>query len=191
MDVWEREDWDFIHKAVIHADGGILVSWNKEVLVVLETLINRFYVEDSFGWILIGVYSLHDAAHRITCWEDLEQVHKAWPQSWCVGGDWNVVSFPSERNGCHSLTVVMRSFLDFIATEGLVNPPLVGAKFIWSNNHENPSMSCIDKFLFSACWDNHFAQVQQFAISKSAPDHIFIFLHHANRKPALLPSILN
>ena len=72
-----------------------------------------------------------------------------WDAPWCIGGDFNVVRFPSEKSGQGPYSTAMQDFSDFIADFGLLDTPLEGGKFTWSNNREVPTMSKLDRFLFS------------------------------------------
>jgi hypothetical protein len=47
------------------------------------------------------------------------------------------------------LNAAMMEFSDFIFEQGLMNLPLAGGTFTWSNNQENPSWSRLDRFLVS------------------------------------------
>ena len=67
-----------------------------------------------------------------------------------MGGDFNVVRFPSERLGSNSFTIAMREFSNFISEHGLIDLPLKGGTFTWSNSREAASKARLDKFLFSA-----------------------------------------
>ena len=51
-----------------------------------------------------------------------------------MGGDFNVVRFPSERFGSNSFTVAMREFSNFISEQGLIDLPLQGGTFTSSNS---------------------------------------------------------
>lgn len=42
----------------------------------------------------------------------------------------------------------MVKFGDFINRWKLIDPPLKGTKFTWSNFWESPTLSCLNKFLF-------------------------------------------
>ena len=67
-----------------------------------------------------------------------------------MGGDFNLVRFPSERFGSTSFTAAMREFSNFISEQGLIDIPLQGGSFTWSNSCEVASKARLDRFLFSA-----------------------------------------
>ena len=46
-----------------------------------------------------------------------------------MGGDFNVVRFPSEHSGSTVFTIAMREFFDFIFEQGLIDLPLEGRSF--------------------------------------------------------------
>ena len=100
-----------------------------------------------------GVYGLNDNRERSIMWDELAGVHNWWGVSWCVGGDFNVVRFPSERTGPVAFSQAMYDFSDFIAINGLIDTLLSGGNYTWSNNREVASMSRIDHFLFTADWE--------------------------------------
>ena len=58
----------------------------------------------------------------------------------------------------------------------LVDSPLLGKKFTWSNKRDSPSMKKLDKFLFSTGWKNQFPLSLQKALSSQLSDHCSICL---------------
>ncbi|KAL4187557.1 hypothetical protein AMTRI_Chr09g39560 [Amborella trichopoda] len=51
-----------------------------------------------------------------------------------VGGDFNVIKWTEESSVCHIVNSCMRGFSEFISEFGLLDFPIIGAKFTWSNN---------------------------------------------------------
>jgi hypothetical protein len=91
-------------------------------------------------------------------------------------GDFNVVRFPSEKSGLVSFNSAMHEFNDFISECGLLDIPLEGGLFTWSNNRDVPAMSRIDRFLFSPAWADHFSLVNQIRVPRLLSDHFPIRL---------------
>lgn len=78
-----------------------------------------------------------------------------WDIPWCIGGDFNVSGFPNERLGANS-SPTMEEFLDIIFEQGLMDIPLQGRSFTWSNNWDSPSLYRIDRFLIFLLLESSF-----------------------------------
>ena len=85
--------------------GGILVFWDKRKLEVMEVETGHFSVtcifkntEDGFQWAFTGVYGPMERNKSELFWEELGSVKGLWEGPWCIGGDFNMVLSPNERN---------------------------------------------------------------------------------------------
>ena len=94
-----------------------------------------------------------------------------WDGAWWIGGGWNTVRFPSERMGVSKMTGEMKSVSDWINSHSLVDSPLKGASFTWSNNQTVGKASRLDRFLVSNDWMGLYREVCQLAFPKPASDH--------------------
>ena len=84
--------------------------------------------------------------------------------------------------------LVFTSFSDFISEKGLIDLPLEGGTFTWSNSREVESKARLDRFLFSADWEDKFPTVCQRRMSRLLLDHFPIVLeggsfHQRGRRP--------
>ena len=93
-----------------------------------------------------------------------------------MGGDFNVVRFSSECFGSTSFIAAMREFSSFIFEQGLIDIPLQGGFFTWSNSREVVSKARLDRFLFSADWEDKFPFVSQQCLPRLLFDHFLIVL---------------
>ena len=57
-------------------------------------------------------------------WEELIGLISWCDVPWCLGGDFNIIRFPSERLGAASCTWAMNGFYDFISFHGLMDVPM-------------------------------------------------------------------
>jgi exonuclease III len=163
--------------------GGILVMWDTKVVEKLEDAVGNFSVSCKFQcvltrqeWVFIGVYGPQTNRDKLLMWEELAGLYSWWGSLWCVGGDFNVVRFPSERSGGQCLSTAMQGFSDFIAALGLIDPQLEGGTFTWTNIREVEARSRIDRFLFSLDWEDHFPSIIQRRMPRLMSDHFPILL---------------
>jgi hypothetical protein len=91
-----------------------------------------------------------------------------------------VVRFPSERAGSDSFSPPMHDFSDFISDHGLLDIPLSGGIYTWSNNREISSMSHLDRFLFTAGWNEGFVNIFQKRLVRISSDHFLVLLDCSN-----------
>ena len=90
---------------------------------------------------------------RRLLWEELFGLCSWWNVPWCVGGDFNVERFPSERLSSVFFTQAMHEFSNFISEHGLIDLPLEGGSFTWSNSREVVSRLRLDRFLVTPTWE--------------------------------------
>lgn len=45
----------------------------------------------------LAVYGPNGDANRWKLWEELARVYSCWRVLWCIGEDFNIIPFPSER----------------------------------------------------------------------------------------------
>ena len=54
-------------------------------------------------------------------WNELDDIRKGWNGPWCIGGDKNIIRFPSEKMGCSRTSADMVNFADWINKHALVD----------------------------------------------------------------------
>ena len=107
-----------------------------------------------------------------------------WNLPWCLGGDFNVIRFPSERLGEGRFSRCMYDFSDIISLHGLMDYPLEGGLFTWSNS---TSASRIDWFLFSPALVDHFTHFSQKRLLRVLSDHFPILLESGSHRRGRIP----
>ncbi|XP_026420529.1 uncharacterized protein LOC113316582 [Papaver somniferum] len=70
----------------------------------------------------------------------------------------------------------MRYFANFIYTHDLIDLPMKGARYTWSNRQSNPVMFSLDRFLLSPSFEAHFPFSSQLAKARPTSDHIPLLL---------------
>jgi hypothetical protein len=162
------------------ASGGILLMWDRRVVEKVEAWEGSYAiacsfrsVNDDFKWAFTGVYGPNMDNDRLVLWDELSGLMERWVVPWCIGGDFNATRFPSERLGNHRYAPSMEEFSRFIFDHGLMDIPLMGGQFTWSNG---TSWSRIDRFLLSSGWEERFANVAQRRLTRAMSVHFPIIL---------------
>uniref|UniRef100_A0A2N9GE37 Reverse transcriptase domain-containing protein n=1 Tax=Fagus sylvatica TaxID=28930 RepID=A0A2N9GE37_FAGSY len=191
--LWGIHHLDWVYLGSKGASGGILLMWDRRVVEKIDEAIGLFSVsckfrcvEDQNEWAFSGVYGPQCDRERRLMWEEFSGLDSWWVTPWCLGCDFNVIQFPTERLGADQFTPAMNGFSEFIFSLGLRDIPLEGGRYTWSNNHETAAMSRIDRFLYSSDWEDRFSTVVQRRLPRLLSDHFPIMLesgqfHRGNR----------
>nr|XP_009774803.1 PREDICTED: uncharacterized protein LOC104224793 [Nicotiana sylvestris]XP_016490633.1 PREDICTED: uncharacterized protein LOC107810374 [Nicotiana tabacum] len=81
-----------------------------------------------------------------------------------------------ERRGGNKISRAMREFTHFVEDLELIDPPLEGGIYTWSRGVNSRIVSRLDRFLFSADWDENFRDIKQVILPKVSSDHAPISL---------------
>jgi hypothetical protein len=164
------------------ASGGILIMWDKRVVEKVDVCLGEFTlavsfrnIADGFEWAFAGVYGPNHYIDRRRLWDELAGILNWWILPWCIGGDFNITRFSSERSGEGSVSD-MRDFGDFIYDQGLMDFPLAGGSYTWSLSGDPPTWSRIDRFLVSPDWESRFSVKSQKRLPRLYSDHFPILL---------------
>ena len=96
--------------------------WDRRVVEKLEEAVGQFSiscrfknVSDHFEWAFTGIYGPNLNRECQFMWEELAGLISLWNFPWCLGGDFNIIHFPSERLGAGRFSRCMYDFSDFIS----------------------------------------------------------------------------
>ena len=165
------------------AVGGLLICWDKRSLEILDWEEGQFFlscrfrnVEDGVVWVFTRVYGPFTKEEMECLWEEFGAIRGIWEDPWCLGGDFNITLFQRERSKQGRITSTMRRFAHIIDELGLVDLPLQGGVFTWSEGLNNQSWARLDRFLVSPSWLDHFSDVLQRRLPRPLSDHFPVLL---------------
>ena len=165
--------------------------WDRRVVEKIEEVMGHFSiscrfknVNDKFEWAFTVIYGPNLNKNRQFMWEELAGLNSWWNLSWYLGGDFNVIRFPSERLGARRFTRCMFDFLDFISLLGLMDNPLEGDLYTWSNS---TSTSRLDRLLFSPVLVEYFTHFSQKRLPRVLSDHFPILLESGSHRRGRIP----
>ena len=145
-------DWTTIN--VEGASRGIVIFWDSRVLQLIGKEEGHFSVscrfknyEDNFQWVFTGVYGPIGDGSSVLLWEKLGAIRGLWDNPCCIGGDFNVIELPRERNREARISSDMRNFSQVIDDLELKDFPLGGGCFPWRAVLNNQREAKLDRFL--------------------------------------------
>ena len=114
------------------------------------------------------VYALNVGNLKNELWKYLVTFRDSVSKPWCLVGDFNETLFPSDRKGSSQITSSMKRFKNCIDCCDLIELPLNGRKFTWSQGN---AASRIDRIFLSGDWLQPFPSSTLFGLSKYSSDH--------------------
>ncbi|OVA13055.1 Endonuclease/exonuclease/phosphatase [Macleaya cordata] len=113
---------------------------------------------DHFSQSFFGIYGPNVPRLRQDFWQELIDLYGHANNTWVLWGDFNVIRCCNEKRGGSRLTKSMRDFSNLVSTLNLVDLPLNGDKYTWSNGQAHPTMYRLDRFLISTAFENKYPQ---------------------------------
>ena len=104
--MWGCHYVDQLNLGSLGALGDIFLMWHKRVVEKMEEVVGQFSiscrlknVENQFEWAFTGVYETNTDRDRRLFQEEMYGLLNWWNVPWCVGGDFNVICFPTKLLG--------------------------------------------------------------------------------------------
>lgn len=86
-------------------------------------------------------------------------------------GDFNLIRSPENRNKPGGNVNYMLAFNNAINSLGIIELPLKGRKFTWSNMQENPLLQQLDRF-FTSAWTTDYPGTEMTTLTRNTSDHV-------------------
>lgn len=163
----------------VGALGGIITIWNSAIfngtVLFSETFalgIKSTSSQSAQCWTLVNVYGPSQGEHRELFTEWLFNIDIPNNEEWLFLGDFNYFRSPDNRNKPGGSVQDMLTFNDFIREQHLVEIPIKGRMYTWSNMQVDPLLEQIDWFLTSTKWTSTFPNTIVKPLSRPVSDHI-------------------
>ncbi|GMI80831.1 hypothetical protein HRI_001752400 [Hibiscus trionum] len=152
-----KHDFDKIFSPSEGSAGGLLCVWDKNFLNIANSFVDRRFIA-LFGQIkgsleqygFINVYAPYVESEKVSFFNDLNSFMANYRVNWIIGGDFNAYLSAEEKLGVTVNRSSIEVFRKFIQESQLVDLPMSGGSFTWSNNREPPTFIRLDRFLVGA-----------------------------------------
>jgi exonuclease III len=135
----------------IGASGGIIIIWNGALFNGHIEFQNEFSISVKFSsnlssnkWILTNIYGPSHSDKKSQFLEWFANIDMPDDMDWIIMGDFNFMRSPSDRNKEGGDINDMLLFNEAISNLGIIELPLKGRKFTWSNMQQDPLLERLD-----------------------------------------------
>lgn len=160
------------------ASGGILTIWNSSLFSGDVVLSEEFVLAVRFtstlsanSWTLYNVYGPCTGDDRITFTNWMYEMDIQDDEDCPLVGDFNYIRCPENRNKPGGDYNDMFIFNDIIQKQNLIELPIKGRSYTWSNMQQDPLLEQLDWFLTSLHWTLAFPNTLVKPLCKSVSDH--------------------
>jgi hypothetical protein len=170
--------------------GGLLSGINIEFLDVgsfkegTYTLqMNLWDKEKKEKWNFVNVYGVAQEENKHEFLAELAGVISDCKVPVVIGGDFNIIRFSSEKNkkgGCNKYSKLFNLVID---TYELIDLHMVGGKYTWSSNQDNPNLERLDRFLTCNAWEKMFPLALVRKLPREHSDHNPIIISTTAKQP--------
>jgi len=139
------------------ASSGLIIGWKSSAFSGQLVFQNNFAItvkltakHNNDYWFLTNVYGpcTHEGKRSFIQW--FKHYTAVVGENWLVVGDFNLLRKPENRNKPEGDVNEMLLFNDAISSLGLIELPLYGKKFTWTNKQPSPLMERLDWFFTSS-----------------------------------------
>lgn len=123
-------------------------------------------------WYLTNVYAPCSYAGKRDFLEWFSNIQMPDSLDWIIVGDFNLYRNPSDRNRPGADFSEMMLFNEAISSLGLVELPLKGRRFTWSNKQQSPLLERLDWFFTSAAWTLTYPNSFAYPLVMETSDHV-------------------
>lgn len=122
-------------------------------------------------WTLLNIYGPCRGEERRHFTQWLFELDIPTSQDWMLLGDFNFIRAPENRNKPGGDAAGMFTFNDFIQEQHLIEIPLKGRRFTWTNMQQDPLLEQLDWFFSTTSWTLRFPNTTVKLLGPPTSDH--------------------
>ena len=160
------------------ASGGLLVVWASSRFMGQVLLQESFAIVISFtstssadSFILVNVYGPCEGVERENFVAWMFHLDIADDTHWILLGDFNFYRYTDSRNRPGANMEDMATFNEIINFLGLIELPIKGRCFTWSNMQSDPLLVQLDWFFTSPAWTLKYPNTTVRPLARPTSDH--------------------
>jgi exonuclease III len=170
---------NFVCSPSVGSSGGMLVVWNSAVFTGVLIDLQKFGIIIKFTsthsnqqWTLVNIYGPCQGEERDNFVQWLYNLNVPDDEDWLFMGDFNFIRSQDNRNRPGGDLNDIFLFNEIISHLGLIELPLKGRSFTWSNMQNEPLLEQLDWFFTSVNWTDSYPNTMVHPLAKTTSDHV-------------------
>ena len=158
--------------------GGIIMAWDNSQVSGSLKHVGSFSLTieftnrvDNSVWLCTTVYGPNARSLKSDFWNEIRFVRRLCPAPWVICGDFNTVFSPKDKNKGFPNLGELAASQSLIEELNLLDPPLHGRGYTWTNGQTDPLWIRLDRFLLSHTWPSIYPRTCQYALPRFGSDH--------------------
>jgi exonuclease III len=180
---------NFVFTPSVGASGGILVAWKNNISSCGSRIDDHcvsvnLSLETWSSWWLSCVYAPQGNHEKIQFLQDLRLIRTHCSGPWLVVGDFNMILSDEDKSNSNVDRAMMGRFRRWKDDLALLELPLIGRRFTWSNGHACPTLVRLDMMFCTADWEDLFPDCLLQSAATQDSDHcpLLLGLHDINKR---------
>jgi hypothetical protein len=136
----------------------------------------NFSLETGSSWWLSCVYAPQGNHEKIQFLQDLRLIRTHCSGPWLVVGDFNMILSDEDKSNSNVDRAMMGRFRRWKDDLALLELPLIGRRFTWSNGHACPTLVRLDRMFCTADWEDLFPDCLLQSAATQDSDHCPLLL---------------
>jgi hypothetical protein len=171
----------------------MLLGVNLDVCDVGSIEVGNFFIKfhlrnrsDDFQWCLVAVYGAAQPKFKEKFLMELVQACRKESRPILIGGDFNIIRNPSEKNNDNFDSRWPFLFSAIIDGLDLREIEMSRRKYTWANSNWVPTFERLDRVLVSTEWEQKYPLVAVDALTREISDHTPLLLSTGDRITGLI-----
>jgi hypothetical protein len=157
----------------------MIIIWNGTLFKGELQFQNEFSLSVKFTcriseatWIMTNIYGPCSSERKNAFIDWFSNIDMTDDTDCLILSDFNFIRNPTDRNKQGGDINEMLAFNDSISKLGLIELPLKGRKFTWSNMQHDPLLERLDWFFTSSSWTLNYLATLVYPLVKPISDHV-------------------
>lgn len=139
--------------------GGILLGWNRDEWTIADVHKESFFISarltragSPVPWWITVVYGPQEDQEKVEFLDGLLRFREGVPGASLLCGDFNMIYRARDKSNGRLDRRCMRRFRSFLDRAQLEEIAMVGRRFTWSNERDQPTLELLDRMFASTDW---------------------------------------